>query len=167
MKLTDYFNVLLKDTVNLGQVKLDSLDSRVETVYKALKADEQIGHLILGKTPQEFGARLASDTIVVIRGRVNHRDDGVSLHANSLQLPDLGLPTDTGPLVLTLREARATVDVLSELDSVLGRHRGGTEVRLRLLREDTARVFELPHRVDPSAGFFGEVKSLLGPRALA
>ena len=123
--------------------------------------------MFLGKTHQEFGARLASDTIVVIRGRVNHRDDGVSLHANSLQLPDLGLPTDTGPLVLTLREARATVDVLSELDSVLGRHRGGTEVRLRLLREDTARVFELPHRVDPSAGFFGEVKSLLGPRALA
>lgn len=52
MKLTDYFNVLLKDTVNLGQVKLDSLDSRVEAVYKALKADEQIGQLILGKTPQ-------------------------------------------------------------------------------------------------------------------
>ncbi|MGO2862617.1 MAG: SMODS domain-containing nucleotidyltransferase [Brevibacterium sp.] len=52
MKLTDYFNVLLKDTVNLGQVKLGLLDSRVETVYKALKADEQIGHLILGKTPQ-------------------------------------------------------------------------------------------------------------------
>ena len=52
MKLTDYFNVLLKDTVNLGQVKLDSLDSRVEAVYKALKADDQIGSLILGKTPQ-------------------------------------------------------------------------------------------------------------------
>lgn len=52
MKLTDYFNVLLKDTVNLGQVKLDLLDSRVDTVYQALKADEQIGHLILGKTPQ-------------------------------------------------------------------------------------------------------------------
>lgn len=52
MKLTDYFNVFLKDTVNLSQAKLDLLDSRVETVYKALKADEQIGHLILGKTPQ-------------------------------------------------------------------------------------------------------------------
>lgn len=52
MKLTDYFNVLLKDTVNLGQVKLDLLASRVEAVYKALKADEQIGHLIVGKTPQ-------------------------------------------------------------------------------------------------------------------
>lgn len=52
MKLTDYFNVLLKDTVNLGEVKLDLLDSRVESVYKALKADEQMGSLILGKTPQ-------------------------------------------------------------------------------------------------------------------
>lgn len=52
MKHTDYFNVLLKDTVNLSQAKLDLLESRVETVYKALKADEQIGHLILGKTPQ-------------------------------------------------------------------------------------------------------------------
>jgi len=52
MKLTEYFDVLLKDTVNLGQVKLDLLDSRVDTVYRALKTDEQIGHLILGKTPQ-------------------------------------------------------------------------------------------------------------------
>lgn len=52
MKLTDYFNFLLRDTINLGQVKLDLLDSRVDTVYKALKSDEQIGHLILGKTPQ-------------------------------------------------------------------------------------------------------------------
>ncbi len=52
MKLTDYFNVLLKDTVNLGQVKLDLLDSRVDSVYKVLKADDQIGSLILGKTPQ-------------------------------------------------------------------------------------------------------------------
>jgi hypothetical protein len=52
MKLTDYFNVLLNDTVNLGQTKLSSLDSRIDAVYKALKADEQIGHLIISKTPQ-------------------------------------------------------------------------------------------------------------------
>ncbi len=52
MKLADHFNVLLRDTVNLSQWKLDLLDSRVEAVYKALKADEQIGPFILGKTPQ-------------------------------------------------------------------------------------------------------------------
>jgi hypothetical protein len=52
MQLADHFNVLLKDTVNLSQWKLDLLDSRVEAVYKALKADEKIGSLIIGKTPQ-------------------------------------------------------------------------------------------------------------------
>ena len=52
MKLTEYFNVLLKETVNLSQAKLDTLGARVDSVYKALKADEQIGPLILGKTPQ-------------------------------------------------------------------------------------------------------------------
>src|SRR5699024_9132696 len=64
MKLTNYFNVLLKDTVNLGQVKLDLLDSRVEAVYKALKADEQIGPLILGKTPQGSWAHTTIEAAV-------------------------------------------------------------------------------------------------------
>lgn len=52
MQLADHFYVLLKDTVNLSQGKLDLLNGRVEAVYKALKADEQIGSLILSKTPQ-------------------------------------------------------------------------------------------------------------------
>lgn len=39
MQLADHFNVLLKDTVNLSQFKLDLLNQRVEAIYKALKAD--------------------------------------------------------------------------------------------------------------------------------
>nr|WP_169078518.1 DNA polymerase III subunit alpha [Microcella alkalica] len=123
--------------------------------------------MFLGKTYQEFGPRLQADSIVVIRGRVNHRDDGITLQAMTLQTPDFGVASETGPLVLSLREQRATVDVVTELEAVLRRHRGSTEVRLRLVRDEAARVFELPHRIEPTAGFFGEVKSLLGPRALA
>lgn len=52
MQLADHFDVLLKDTVNLGQLKLDLLADRVEAIYKALKSDDQIGSLITGKTPQ-------------------------------------------------------------------------------------------------------------------
>ncbi|UYN84942.1 MAG: DNA polymerase III subunit alpha [Microcella sp.] len=122
--------------------------------------------MFLGKTYTEFGSRLVADTIVVVRGRVNHRDDGITLQAMTLQQPEFGVSADTGPLTLTVREQRATVEVVSELDSVLNRHKGETEVRLRLVRDDTARVFELPHRVETSAGFYGEVKGLLGPRAL-
>jgi hypothetical protein len=52
MQLADHFNVLLKDTVNLSQPKLDQLETRVESIYEALKADDQIGSLIIGKSPQ-------------------------------------------------------------------------------------------------------------------
>lgn len=52
MQLADHFDVFLKDTVNLSQAKLNLLDERVEAVYKALKADDQIGSLIIGKTRQ-------------------------------------------------------------------------------------------------------------------
>ncbi|WP_371791833.1 nucleotidyltransferase [Streptomyces sp. NBC_01471] len=52
MQLADHFNEFLRTTVNLGQVKLDLLDTRVEAIYRALKADEEIGSLVLGKTPQ-------------------------------------------------------------------------------------------------------------------
>ncbi len=52
MQLVDYFNFLLTNTVNLSQSKLEMLSERVEAVYKALKADDQIGLLILDKTPQ-------------------------------------------------------------------------------------------------------------------
>ena len=127
----------------------------------------EVQAMFLGKTYQEFGMRLAADSIVVVRGRVNHRDDGITLQAITLQMPDMGVATESGPLTLTVREQRATVDVVTELGAVLSRHRGTTEVRLRLVRDDAARVFELPHRIAPTTDFFGEVKSLLGPRALA
>jgi len=52
MQLADYFDVLLKDTVNLRQFKLDLLSDRVDAIYKALKADDEVGSLILDKLPQ-------------------------------------------------------------------------------------------------------------------
>lgn len=52
MQLVDHFNILLKDTVNLGDAKLELLSARVDSIYAALKADEEIKSLILGKTPQ-------------------------------------------------------------------------------------------------------------------
>ena len=63
-------------------------------------------------------------------------------------------------------EFRATTDVVTELGAVLGRHAGDTEVRLRLLKGDNARTFEIPFPVDITADLYGELKSLLGPGCL-
>ncbi|RPE74938.1 DNA polymerase-3 subunit alpha [Frondihabitans sp. PhB161] len=126
----------------------------------------EISVMFLGKTYQEFGPTLVGDSVIVLKGRVSVRDDGKNLHAVSMFLPDLGVAASNGPLVLSMPEFRATTDVVTELGAVLGRHSGATEVRLRLLKGDNARTFEIPLPVDITADLYGELKSLLGPSCL-
>ena len=126
----------------------------------------EITVMFLGKTYQEFSPALAADSIVVIRGRVSMRDDGMNLHAQSMFTPDVGPTIGSGPLVISVPEQRATTDVVTSLGDVLIRHTGENEVRLKLIRQGTARVFELPYRVQVSADLYGELKSLLGPNCL-
>ncbi|TPW73814.1 DNA polymerase III subunit alpha [Schumannella sp. 10F1B-5-1] len=126
----------------------------------------EIGVMFLGKTYQEFSPSLTSDAVVVIRGRVSMRDDGKSLHAQSMFTPDLGASLGSGPLVISLQEHRATTEVVSRLNDVLIRHAGDNEVRLRLVRGDLARMFEVPFPVSVTADLYGELKSLLGPNCV-
>ena len=126
----------------------------------------EITVMFLGKAYQEFSPALTSDAIVVVRGRVSVRDDGMNLHAVSMFTPDLGQSLGSGPLVISLPELRATTDVVTSLNDVLIRHSGDTEVRLRLVKGENARVFEVPYPVSVSADLYGELKSLLGPNCL-
>jgi len=126
----------------------------------------EISVMFLGKTYLEFSPALANDSIVVVRGRVSMRDDGMNLHASSLTIPDLGQSLGSGPLIISMQESRATTDTVSALNDVLIRHSGDNEVRLKLIKGDTARVFEIPFPVKVSADLYGELKSLLGPSCL-
>jgi DNA polymerase-3 subunit alpha len=127
----------------------------------------EITVMFMGKGYQEFAPALVNDSVVVVRGRVSMRDDGMNLHAYSLFAPDVGQASDSGPLAITLAEARATTDTVKALGDVLIRHGGQSEVRLKLVKGNSARVFELPYQVTVSADLFGELKSLLGPYCLA
>ncbi len=122
--------------------------------------------MFMGKGYQEYQHALQADTIVVVRGRVSMRDDGMNLHAYSIFAPDLQQDGPSGPLLLNVPEHRATEEAVTELAEILGRHRGDNEVRVRLLRGDVARVFEVPFPVTVTADLFGELKSLLGPNCL-
>jgi hypothetical protein len=52
MQLVDHFDVLLKDTVNLNQTRLDQLQSRVDAVFSALQADSDYGAYVNDYTKQ-------------------------------------------------------------------------------------------------------------------
>ena len=68
--------------------------------------------------------------------------------------------------MITLPDHRATTATVKSLGDVLIRNSGDTEVRLRLTKGDTARVFEIPYPVRVTADLYGELKSLLGPACL-
>jgi DNA polymerase-3 subunit alpha len=126
----------------------------------------EITVMFMGKAYQEYAPTLQGDSIVVVRGRVSMRDDGMNLHAFSVMTPDLGQALGTGPLLITMPDQRATTDTVTALSEVLARHAGDNEVRLRLVKGQVARVFEVPKPVTVSADLFGELKGLLGPNCL-
>lgn len=126
----------------------------------------EVNVMFMGKTYVEYQPLLQSDAILVVRGRVSRRDDGLNLHAVSAMVPDLGAVDTGGALELILPEHRATHSVITDLAVVLDRHRGDTEVRMKLTKGDVAKVFEVPHPVKVTADLYGELKSLLGPGCL-
>ena len=128
--------------------------------------DGEVTVMFMGKTYTEFQPILTQDAILVVRGRVSRRDDGLNLHAQSAFAPDLGSADDTGLITLLMPEQRATERVVSDLADVLKRHRGDTELRLKMHRGRTAKVFEVPMPVKVSAELFGDLKALLGPQCL-
>jgi DNA polymerase-3 subunit alpha len=126
----------------------------------------EITVMFMGKAYQEFSQTLVNDSVVVVRGRVSMRDDGMNLHAYSIFSPETGQGGSTGPLTLTMPDFRATTDLVTQLGGILTRHSGDSEVRLKLVRGDTARLFEIPYPVKVTPDLFGELKSLLGPNCL-
>jgi DNA polymerase III subunit alpha len=110
---------------------------------------------------------LAEDLVVVVKGRVNRRDDIPTIYAAELTLPDLE-EGDRGPVVVALPVTRCTPPVVERLKDVLDTHPGLTEVHLRLTQPGRSTLMRLDDqlRVTPSPALFGDLKALLGPHCL-
>ncbi|WP_426325950.1 DNA polymerase III subunit alpha [Microbacterium sp. E-13] len=128
--------------------------------------DGEITVMFMGKTYTEFQHMLQADSILVVRGRVSRRDDGMNLHAQSAFSPDLGAMDESSALVLLMPERRASEALIGELLQTLNRHAGDTEVSLKLHSGTLAKVFEVPHTVRITPDLYGELKGLLGPQCL-
>lgn len=124
--------------------------------------------MFFGQVYGPIASVLAEDLIVVIKGRLQKRDDGaITLNCMELSVPDLSEGLN-GPLVITMPTHKATEAVVTELGDVLRTHRGNSEVRLHLQGDTRTEIMGLPvHlRVNPSPSLFGDLKVLLGPACL-
>ena len=128
--------------------------------------DGEVTVMFMGKTYTEFQSMLQADSILVVRGRVSRRDDGLNLHAQSAFVPDLGTIDASGPLVLMMPERRASEargrGAAADARPAQGRHGSHDQAA----RGSTAKVFDVPHQVRVTADLYGELKGLLGPQCL-
>jgi DNA polymerase-3 subunit alpha len=123
----------------------------------------EVNVMFMGKTYREYSEQLVNDEVVVVRGRINMRDDGVAISAFSLEPIAIGAQgLSSGPLRLQLQESEATRLVLENLDSTLKAHPGKEEVHLTFVDANNPRSFRLQPTVKISDDLLGELKALLG-----
>ncbi|MGK5554914.1 DNA polymerase III subunit alpha [Actinomadura kijaniata] len=129
--------------------------------------DASLECLVFPRSHLLYGELLAEDRVVSLRGRLNLCDETLGLHVEEVGVLDVTVREN--PVVLSVAEARVTVNLVRELRNVLTAHPGGTPVHLRMRRPPGARdvLFDLPgFRVEPGPAFYGDVKSLLGASAV-
>ncbi|MEN3121097.1 DNA polymerase III subunit alpha [Janibacter sp. LM] len=124
--------------------------------------------LFFPKTYLTVQTMLTQDIVAVVRGRVNARDDTVSIYAEDLTIPEL---TDgpRGPVVLTLDYARATTGRIEEVKQVLSQHPGSTDVQIKLVQPGRSVTMSVDpsYRVEPTEALIGDLKVILGARAVS
>jgi DNA polymerase-3 subunit alpha len=106
---------------------------------------------------------LIEDEVVLVKGRIDKREDVPRLVAMDLTQPDLS-DGPRGPLTVALPASRCTPPLVDRLKEVLATHPGTTEVRLQLIgpsRTTTVRLDDR-HRITVTASVMGDLKELLG-----
>ncbi len=144
----------------MANLTLEDLTGRVEvTVFPALYLQHR--------------ECLEEDRIICIKARVESRDreeeaSTVRVVALDVSEPRLKSPEEC-ELFINMVYSQAMEGTMGELKDILGRHPGGTTVKLKLTSERAVRVFRLPeeYRVSPDSSLYAEVLSLLGDGCIA
>jgi DNA polymerase-3 subunit alpha len=121
-------------------------------------------------TYREYGLLLAEDDVLVVKGKLDKREDTPKLIAIEVSRPELTAAGPRGPVVLRIETARCTEPVVEELKGVLRQHPGMTEVHLELQRAgQTTYTLKLDDglRVSATPSLMADLKQLLGAGCLA
>ncbi|WP_395726799.1 DNA polymerase III subunit alpha [Nakamurella sp.] len=117
----------------------------------------------------ETAMLLAEDAIVLVKARVARSDDRLSIHAQSVVVPDLSNDPAKGPVQVSIAAQRCTPPVVDRLKDVLQAHPGTTAVHLRLLNGSRCTTLKLDDglRVTRTSALIGDLKALLGADCIA
>ncbi len=140
-------------------------DSWATAVLEDLEGAIEV--LFFPKAYEECGVHLAEDAVLLVRGRLDKREDVPRLIAMEVKAPDVS-QGPRGPVVVRLPANRCTPPVVDRLKEVLAAHPGATEVQLSLSSAGRSTVLRLDDRlrVAPTPALMADLKGLLGPGAV-
>jgi DNA polymerase-3 subunit alpha len=120
--------------------------------------------MVFPKTMTEHGHKLEDDAIVIVRGRVDRKED--TLRIMAMEVERFEPVAETVSVLIDLSRSAVNDDVLRKVKGVLADHPGDSEVVLRL--SDRQRV-RLPDElaVDASNGLVAELRVLLGANSVS
>ena len=127
--------------------------------------DGAVEVLFFPQTYELIGQYIAEDAIVVVKGRVDRRDEQARIMAMDLSIPDINAAnaTDEAPVIVTLQATRCTPPIVTKLSDVINAHPGQCEIHLRLMTGGKSTTYRLgPQRVDASTALMADLKALLG-----
>jgi DNA polymerase-3 subunit alpha len=118
---------------------------------------------VFPKSMADYGALLDDDAIVVLKGRVDLRDDRLKLVCMEIQRPELSADGNSD-LRISLPVNSLTDRTVEDLKRLLIEHPGDAAVLLHI----GEKVLRLPpeFNVDSRRGLVGELRVLLGPNAI-
>jgi len=119
--------------------------------------------MVFPRTMQEHGPKLSDDAIVLIRGRVENRDDMPKLFVQDIELvEDRG---DSAPVRVRLAPQFQTESYIADLKSILAAHPGDSPVELHLSGKQVLRL-PADYAVNNANGVIAELRVLLGPDSI-
>jgi DNA polymerase III subunit alpha len=120
--------------------------------------------MVFPKTMTEHGHKLADDAVVVVRGRVDRRDDQPKLIAQGFEVLEVS-DHDHEPLRLRIPPQLVSPQTVTQLKAVLSEHPGEAPVYLHVGEGQILRL-DSKWRVTTSNGLLGQITTVLGPGAV-
>ena len=109
----------------------------------------------------DYGHLLEDDRIVIVRARVDNRDDTPKLMAQSIEVFDTDRAGAAPPLRLNIRPNQLSDELIDRLKLVLVEHSGESPVYIDLSTDTSVRLAD-GFCVDTSNGLIPELRVLLG-----
>ena len=123
--------------------------------------------LFFAGTYQTHALNLIEDRVIVVRGRIDKREEAPRITALDMTIPDMtGAPT--GPLVITMDAKSVTAPLVDRMKEILRSHPGPREVHLKLDDGSKGLMMKIDDdlRVTASPSLSADLKSVLGPDCL-